>query len=161
MPSLAGKMGCMQISARADYALRALLTLAASGDQLVKGEALAATQDLPLRFLENILTDLRRAGFVASRRGAEGGYQLCRPPAEITIGMVIRATEGPLAAVRGRRPEEASYEGAARHLQDVWIAVRVNMRRVLDEVSLADVVSGALPDVVTELGRDPDAWKAR
>lgn len=151
----------MQISARADYALRALLTLAASDGHLVKGEALATAQDLPLRFLENILTDLRRAGLVASRRGAEGGYQLQRPAAEITLGQVIRATDGPLASVRGRRPEEAAYEGAAKHLQDVWIAVRVNLRRVLDEVTLADVATGQLPDVVSDLGREPDAWQAR
>lgn len=151
----------MQISARADYALRALLTLAASDGQLVKGEALATAQDLPLRFLENILTDLRKAGLVASRRGAEGGYQLQRPAAEITVGMVIRATDGPLASVRGRRPEDAAYEGAAKHLQDVWIAVRVSLRGVLDEVTLADVASGQLPDKVWELGREPDAWKAR
>jgi Rrf2 family protein len=151
----------MQISARADYALRALLTLAASDGELVKGEALATAQDLPLRFLENILTDLRRAGLVASRRGAEGGYQLQRPANEITIGMVIRATDGPLASVRGRRPENAAYDGAAKHLQDVWIAVRVNLRLVLDKVTLADVAFGQLPDMVWELGRDPDAWKAR
>lgn len=151
----------MQISARADYALRALLTLAASDGQLVKGEALATAQDLPLRFLENILTDLRRAGLVASRRGAEGGYQLQRLATEITLGQVIRATDGPLASVRGRRPEEAAYEGAAKHLQDVWIAVRVNLRRVLDEVTLADVATGQLPEVVWDLGREPDAWKAR
>ena len=151
----------MQISARADYALRALLTLAASDGQLVKGEALATAQDLPLRFLENILTDLRRAGLVASRRGAEGGYQLQQPAAAITIGMVIRATDGPLASVRGRRPEDAAYEGAAKHLQDVWIAVRVNLRRILDEVTLADVATGQLPDSVWQLGREPDAWKGR
>jgi Rrf2 family protein len=151
----------MQISARADYALRALLTLAASDGELVKGESLASAQDLPLRFLENILTDLRRSGLVASRRGAEGGYKLCRPPGEITIAMVIRATDGPLASVRGRRPEEAVYEGAAKRLQDVWIAVRVSLRRVLEEVTLADVATGNLPDIVRDLGSDPDAWVGR
>jgi Rrf2 family protein len=151
----------MQISARADYALRALVTLAASDSRLVKGESLAAAQELPLRFLENILTDLRRSGLVTSRRGADGGYQLGRPADEITIGMVIRATEGPLAGVRGQRPEDVAYDGAARHLQDVWIAVRVNMRRVLDEVTLADVATGKLPAIVTDLGRDPDAWSGR
>ncbi|WP_235486871.1 Rrf2 family transcriptional regulator, partial [Frankia sp. AvcI1] len=102
----------MQISARADYALRALLTLAASDGQLVKGESLALAQDLPLRFLENILTDLRRAGLVQSRRGADGGYQLGRPADQITVATVIRVTDGPLASVRGRRPEDACYEGA-------------------------------------------------
>lgn len=151
----------MQISARADYALRALLTLAASDGNLVKGETLASAQGLPLRFLENILTDLRRAGLVQSRRGADGGYQLCRPPEEISIATVIRATDGPLASVRGRRPEHASYEGAATHLQDVWIAVRVSLRRVLEAVTLADVARGDLPDIVCELRRDPDAWVTR
>ncbi|WP_131747929.1 Rrf2 family transcriptional regulator [Frankia sp. Cppng1_Ct_nod] len=151
----------MQISARADYALRALLTLAASDGELVKGESLATAQNLPLRFLENILTDLRRSGLVVSRRGADGGYRLCRPPDEITIAMVIRATDGPLASVRGRRPEDAVYEGAARHLQDVWIAVRVSLRRVLEAVTLADVASGQLPPMICELGRDSDAWVAR
>ncbi|ORT92618.1 transcriptional regulator [Frankia casuarinae] len=151
----------MQISARADYALRALLTLAASNGRLVKGEALAAAQDLPLRFLENILTDLRRAGLVQSRRGADGGYQLSLPPERITITTVIRATDGPLASVRGRRPEDTNYDGAAKHLQDVWIAVRVNLRRVLEAVTLADVASGQLPDIVTTLGCDPDAWVTR
>ncbi|MCM3887525.1 Rrf2 family transcriptional regulator [Frankia sp. R82] len=151
----------MQISARADYALRALLTLAASDGQLVKGESLAQAQDLPLRFLENILTDLRRAGFVQSRRGADGGYQLGRPPGEITIASVIRVTDGPLASVRGRRPEDANYDGAAKNLQDVWIAVRVNLRRVLENVTLADVASGRLPDIVTSLSGEPGAWSAR
>ncbi|SBW27577.1 RrF2 family transcriptional regulator [Protofrankia symbiont of Coriaria ruscifolia] len=151
----------MQISARADYALRALLTLAASNGDLVKGESLATAQDLPLRFLENILTDLRRSGLVLSRRGADGGYRLCRPANEITVAMVIRATDGPLASVRGRRPEEAVYEGAAKHLQDVWIAVRVSLRRVLEEVTLADIASGHLPPIVGELGRDRDAWVGR
>ncbi|MBX6390908.1 MAG: Rrf2 family transcriptional regulator [Frankia sp.] len=151
----------MQISARADYALRALLTLAASDGGLVKGEVLAAAQDLPLRFLENILTDLRRAGLVTSRRGAEGGYQLARPANEIDVATVIRATDGPLAGVRGQRPEEVSYDGAAKHLQDVWIAVRVSLRQVLESVTLADIVSGELPEIVRESGRVPGAWAAR
>lgn len=151
----------MQVSARADYALRALVTLAASDGSLIKGEALASAQELPLRFLENILTDLRRSGLVTSRRGADGGYRLCRPPEEISVAMVIRATDGPLASVRGRGPELAAYEGAARHLQDVWIAVRVSLRRVLEHVTLADIASGELPDVVRTLTADPDAWKTR
>jgi len=151
----------MQISARADYALRALLTLAASDGGLVKGETLASAQDLPLRFLENILTDLRRSGLVASRRGAEGGYQLARPAGEIDVATVIRATDGPLAGVRGRRPEEVSYEGAAKNLQDVWIAVRVSLREVLESVTLADIANGDLPDVVRDRSQSPGAWTRR
>jgi len=151
----------MQISARADYALRALLTLAASDGGLVKGETLASAQDLPLRFLENILTDLRRSGLVTSRRGAEGGYQLARPAAEIDVATVIRATDGPLAGIRGRRPEEVTYDGAAKNLQDVWIAVRVSLRQVLEAVTLADIASGELPEIVRERGRAPGAWSRR
>jgi Rrf2 family protein len=151
----------MQISARADYALRALLTLAASDGGLVKGETLASAQDLPLRFLENILTDLRRSGLVASRRGAEGGYQLARPADQIDVATVIRATDGPLAGVRGRRPEEVNYEGAAKNLQDVWIAVRTSLRQVLEAVTLADIASGELPDIIRDLGREPGAWSRR
>jgi Rrf2 family protein len=151
----------MQISARADYALRALLTLAASDGGLVKGETLASAQDLPLRFLENILTDLRRSGLVSSRRGADGGYQLARPPQEIDVATVIRATDGPLAGVRGRRPEEVSYEGAAKNLQDVWIAVRVSLRQVLEAVTLADIASGDLPDIIRERSQAPGAWSRR
>jgi Rrf2 family protein len=151
----------MQISARADYALRALLTLAASDGGLVKGEMLASAQDLPLRFLENILTDLRRSGLVTSRRGAEGGYQLARPATEIDVATVIRATDGPLAGVRGRRPEEVSYDGAAKNLQDVWIAVRVSLRQVLESVTLADIAAGELPEIIRERGREPGAWDRR
>jgi Rrf2 family protein len=151
----------MQISARADYALRALLTLAASDGGLVKGETLASAQDLPLRFLENILTDLRRSGLVASRRGAEGGYQLARPASEIDVATVIRATDGPLAGVRGRRPEDVSYEGAAKSLQDVWIAVRVSLRQVLESVTLADIASGELPEPIRTLSQSPGAWTRR
>jgi Rrf2 family protein len=151
----------MQISARADYALRALLTLAASDGGLVKGETLASAQDLPLRFLENILTDLRRSGLVSSRRGAEGGYQLARPADEIDVATVIRATDGPLAGVRGRRPEEVTYDGAAKNLQDVWIAVRVSLRSVLESVTLADIASGELPEVIREHSQAPGAWSRR
>jgi Rrf2 family protein len=150
----------MQISAQVDYALRALLTLTAAEGRPVKGESLAAAQDLPVRFLENILAGLRRAGLVVSQRGSDGGYLLGRPANEITVGMVIRATRGPLANIRGLRPEEVNYEGAARHLQDVWIAVRATLRRVVDEVTLADIASGTLPDIVAELSRDPGAWSA-
>jgi Rrf2 family protein len=153
--------GGVQISAQVDYALRALLTLAASDGRPVKGESLATAQDLPLGFLENIMGGLRRAGLVVSYRGADGGYRLGRPANEITVGMVIRATGGPLANIRGRRPEEISYQGAARHLQDVWIAARATLRRVLDEVTIADIVSGTLPKAVTELSGDPGAWMAR
>lgn len=152
----------MHVSAKTDYALRALLALAA-GDAAsrVKGEALATSQGLPLNFLENILTELRKAGIVASQRGADGGYWLARPAADITLAEVIRAVDGPLAHVRGLRPEKASYEGPAEHLNQVWVAVRASLRSVLDEVTLADVVTGKLPARIRRLAADPEAWLPR
>jgi Rrf2 family protein len=151
----------VRVSAKADYAIRALVELAAASDGPVKAERLAQAQEIPLTFLENILLDLRNGGLVASRRGAEGGYWLARPAAEITLAQVIRAVEGPLANVRGARPEEVSYAGTAEPLREVWVAVRAALRRVLETVTLADVAAGELPPVVGELARDPDAWAPR
>ena len=151
----------MRVSAKADYAIRALVELAAAGAGPVKGERVAEAQEIPIRFLENILVDLRKAGLVASQRGMDGGYWLAQPAAEITLAQVIRAVDGPLASVRGRRSEELAYEGAAVPLQEVWIAVRASLRRVLDAVTLADIVSGRLPDVVSALTADADAWQPR
>jgi Rrf2 family protein len=148
----------MRLSAKADYALRASVELASLGDGHVKAEAVARAQAIPLRFLEQILLDLKHAGLVASQRGAEGGYWLARPPAEIALADVIRAVEGPLANVRGVRPEELAYEGPASALRDVFVALRANIRAVLEEVTLADVAAGELPDRVRELVRDDDAW---
>lgn len=149
----------MHISAKTDYALRALLALADSPPDIpVKGEALAAGQKIPRNFLENILTELRRAGIVASQRGGDGGYWLARPPAEVTLAEVIRVVDGPLANVRGLRPEKARYEGAAEHLGEVWVAVRASIRSVLESVTLADVVAGKLPSRIRKLTADPDAW---
>ena len=148
----------MRLSAKADYALRASLELASLGDGHVKAEALARAQAIPLRFLEQILLDLKHAGLVASQRGAEGGYWLARPPAEIALADIIRAVEGPLANVRGMRPEELEYEGPANALREVFVALRANIRAVLEEVTLADVAAGELPNRVRDLVRDPDAW---
>lgn len=152
----------MYISAKVDYATRALLTLAAvPSGKLVKGEALAGAQGLPVKFVENILVELRRAGLVASQRGAEGGYQLARPANQVTVGDVFRALEGQLAEIRGESPDVTRYEGPAEHLQDVWIALRAGLRRVLDSVTLADVLAGNLPQPVTDLLADPGAWSPR
>lgn len=152
----------MYISAKADYAVRALLELAAQApDVMVKAEALANGQNLPLKFLENTLVELRRAGIVISHRGADGGYRLARPASEISVADVVRALDGPLAEVRGLRPEAASYTGPAEHLQEVWVAARASLRRVLDQVTLADVVAGDLPADVTALLADHDAWSPR
>ena len=151
----------MQITAKSDYAMRALLTLAAisKDGSLVKGETLATAQHLPLRFLENIMLQLRRAGLVNSQRGAEGGYALARPANKITIAEVLRAIDGPLAQVRGLRPESTEYVGAAENLQEVWVAVRASLRGVLESVTLAQVVEGKLPAPVRRLAADPDAWQ--
>jgi Rrf2 family protein len=151
----------MRVSARVDYALRAAAELAAAGADPVKREAIAAAQDIPVPFLEQILLALKRAGIVRTRRGPEGGYWLARPAAEITLAEVIRAVEGPLANVQGARPEDVPYTGAAAPLQDVWIAVRANLRAVLEAVTLADLASGRLPRRVGALTRDPDAWQPR
>ncbi len=141
----------MRVSAKTDYALRAMAELAAAPPGPVKGERLASSQEIPLKFLENILTELRRAELVASQRGAEGGYRLARPADEISLAEVIRAVDGPLANVRGERPDTVGYSGPAEPLQDVWLAVRTNLRAVLETVTLADLAAGRLPDEVAEL----------
>jgi Rrf2 family protein len=152
----------VRISAKADYAVRATIELAVAGEgATVKGERVADAQQIPLHFLENILGDLKQAGIVATRRGPEGGYRLTRSPAEVSVADVIRAVEGPLASVRGDGPECLEYEGSAEPLQRVWIALRGNVRAVLETVSLADLVSGKLPRSVAQLARDPDAWARR
>ena len=120
-----------------------------------------AEQDLPRKFVESILGDLRRAGIVRSLRGADGGYGLARPPAQITIGSIIRAVDGPLAEVRGVRPHETAYVGVAEHLPELWVAVRTSLRRVLDETSLAQVLNGRLPAHVRRMVDSPGAWLPR
>lgn len=155
----------MHVSAKADYGMRALLELAVTyaddPGRLVKGEAISKAQDIPLKFLEGILRQLRQAGIVASQRGAEGGYRLDRDPSEVAIADIVRALDGPLAAVRGKRPEDLDYIGAAEHLREVWIALRAAMRHVLEHISLADVAAGNLPTQITELLDEPGAWKRR
>ena len=153
--------GDVYISAKVDYALRALLVLAASPDTPMTGEQIAAAQTLPVKFIENTLVELRRAGFVTSQRGREGGYRLARPTDEIVVADVIRALEGPLAEVRGHRPEDTVYEDAAANLQQVWVAVRAALRLVLESVTLADILSDQLPPSVAELLAAPDAWERR
>jgi Rrf2 family protein len=154
-------MAAVKVSAKSDYAVRALLELAVAGEGPIKGERLAQAQGIPLKFLENILIDLRHAGIVRSQRGAEGGYWLARTADKVTVGEVIRAVDGPLASVRGEAPEDLDYEGAAEHLQITWIAVRSSLRSVVDEVTLADVVAGRLPARVQRLTEAPDAWSRR
>jgi Rrf2 family protein len=150
----------VHIPAKVDYGMRAVLTLVERGEPAT-AEELAEAQGLPSKFLGAILNDLRRAGLVASRRGSEGGYRLARPATEVTVADVMRALDGPLAEVRGVRPEAARYAGAAEHLQEVWVAVRASLRRVLDLVTLDEIVKGKLPRSVTKLTEDPDAWAPR
>ncbi len=152
----------MRISAKVDYAVRAVVELAATdSDKPIKAERIANAQDIPLNFLENILGELRHAGVVRSHRGAEGGFRLAKPPEQVTVADVIRAVEGPLASVRGGPPEDANYAGAAAALLRVWIAVRVNLRRVAETVTIADIAADKLPASVDELTEDPGAWVTR
>jgi Rrf2 family protein len=151
----------VRISAKVDYAVRATVELAAAPGRPVHADVLAERQQIPLRFLLNILGELRVARLVESRRGTEGGYWLARPADAITVADVIRAVEGPLADVHGVPPEELDYVGPAAALRDVWLATRVGLRRVLEQVTVADIASGRLPRAVqAELTR-PDAWHRR
>ncbi|MEV4949021.1 Rrf2 family transcriptional regulator [Streptomyces sp. NPDC053755] len=149
----------MRISARADYAVRAALQLAAAQDTApLKAEAIADCQDISHKFLEGILGDMRRGGLVMSQRGGNGGYWLARPAAEISLADVIRCVDGPLVSVRGVRPPELAYTGPAESLLPLWIALRASVRQVLDGVSLADVAAAKLPPDITALAEDPEAW---
>ncbi|WHM41054.1 Rrf2 family transcriptional regulator [Streptomyces sp. BPTC-684] len=149
----------MRISAKADYAVRAALELAAAGDDTsLKAEVIAAAQGIPHKFLEGILGDLRRGGLVVSQRGGNGGYRLARPADSIAIADVIRVADGPLVSVRGVRPPELSYTGPAEPLLPLWVAVRANVRKILDEVTLADVAAAKLPAEVLDLAEAPEAW---
>lgn len=148
----------MRISAKADYAIRAAAELASAGEGPVKAERIARGQAIPLKFLLNILSELRIAGIVESYRGAEGGYRLARDPSAIRLADIIRAVEGPLATIQDRRPEDIEYAGAARPLRDVWVAVRVSLRAVLEAVTVANLVEDSLPAHVRDLLGAPGAW---
>jgi Rrf2 family protein len=154
-------MGWVKVTAKAEYAVRAMLELTTTEDGLLKGERIARSQGIPLKFLENILVDLRHADLVHAQRGAEGGYRLAREPEEITLGEVIRAVEGPLASVRGEPPERMAYEGSSENLRKVWVAVRASLRSVLDDLTLADVVADRMPEHIRRLTEAPDAWLRR
>lgn len=152
----------MQVNAKVDYALRALAELASAGAGPVKAESISHAQGIPLKFLENIMLELRHAGIVNSQRGAiRGGYSLARSPDQIRLADVIRVVDGPLANVRGMSPEKLEYVGPAAPLRDVWIALRANMRAVLEQVTIADLLDGTLPSAVRDLTTAPDAWIRR
>ncbi len=148
----------MRVTAKADYAVRAVMELAAGGGEPVKRDRIVEAQAIPPKFLENILSELRHAGLVESQRGSEGGYWLSTPPEDITVAAVMRAVEGPLASVRSSRPETLEYEGLAEPLRLVWVALRSQIRSVLDSVTIADLVSGKLPPEVVAMTENPDAW---
>jgi Rrf2 family protein len=149
----------MRVSAKADYAIRATAELAAvEGARQLRAERIAEAQEIPIKFLETILLELKHAGIVRNQRGPDGGYSLARPASEISLADVIRVVDGPLANVRGDRPENVAYKGAAEKLTDVWIALRANLRAVLEATSLADLASGNLPDNVNSLAADRQNW---
>lgn len=164
-PPAAAEYGVnMRVTAKADYAIRAVVELAArhleaGAARPMKGEAIAAAQQIPMKFCENILAELRAAGVVDSRRGADGGYWLARDPNTVRLGDIIRIVEGPLAAIRGERPTDVEFVGASMAMRDVWVAARAALRSVLDAVSVADVVAGALPPAVASLLDEPGAWE--
>jgi Rrf2 family protein len=152
----------VRITAKADYAVRAAAELAAAeGEGPLKGERIATAQDIPLKFLENILLQLKHAGIVHAQRGASGGYWLGRPADEITLADIFRAVEGPLVRVHGLSPEDVAYAGTAQPLRDIWIAVRMSLRTVLESVTLADLQSGTLPQAIHDLTLHPGAWTRR
>jgi Rrf2 family protein len=152
----------VRISVKTDYAIRAAAELAAAQAQgPVKAEAIAEAQDIPLKYLLNILGELRRANIVRARRGMNGGFELARPAASVTLAELIRVVDGPLANVHESRPEELTYTGASESLQEVWIAVRASLRGVLENVTLEHLARGSLPARVRKLALDADAWAAR
>lgn len=150
----------MYISAKVEYAMRALCGLSDTKRSMTSAD-LAAQQKLPEKYLESILNELRRANLVISQRGRDGGYRLSRPASEIRLADVIRPLDGPLAEIRGLRPEAATYEGAAENLQAVWVAVRSSLRSVLEKTTIGDVVSGRLPKAVEAMAAEPDSWTSR
>jgi len=149
----------MHVSARADYALRAVAELAGvASNERLKRDVIAARQNIPVEFLESVLLALKHAGIVQSQRGASGGFRLARPPSEISLADVIRAVDGPMTDVRGDRPETLEYVGPAERLQDVWIAIRASLREILEGTSIDDLVHGRMPAPVRRLTEDPEAW---
>jgi Rrf2 family protein len=151
----------VRVTAKVDYAVRAALVLArasAAGTGAVKGEQIGTEQHIPVKYLENILSELRQGGIVRSQRGAEGGYWLAKAPDQVTIADIIRAVEGPLATVRGERAEQLDYDNCGS-LQDMWVAVRASLRSVLELVTLADLATGSLPPAAQALVDDPASWK--
>lgn len=151
----------MHVTAKGDYASRAVIALAAIYPERASAQALAESHHLPRKFLESVLSDLRKAAIVTSVRGADGGYSLRRAPGDITLGEVLRAIDGPLADVHGLRPDEVQYDALFKHLQETWIAARSAVRQVFDEVTLDQLVTGEFPEEIAKLFEDEDAWIPR
>jgi Rrf2 family protein len=150
----------MRVSAKSDYALRALIEIASRADQApVSAEQLGKAQDIPHGFLQAILADLRRAGILVSQRGQSGGWRYAGRPGDVSVADVIRAVDGPLVSVYGLRPEAVDYDDTAAVLQHVWIAARRSLRDVFEQVSIAQLAAGDLPDAVTSRTADEDAWQ--
>ena len=150
-------MWTMRISAKADYAVRAAIELAAA-EGSISADRIADEQQIPLKFLESILTDLRKAGLIRSKRGAGGGHELRVPAAEVTVADIVRAVDGPLVSVRGERPPDLEYRGSSAALLPLWVGLRSNVRHVLEGVTLADLTAGTLPEEILALSADPEAW---
>jgi len=151
--------GVVRISAKEDYAVRAAIELASADGGPLKREQISQAQEIPIAFLQNILMELRHAEIVEAQRGREGGFRLARPAAEITVADVVRAVSGPLATIRGVRPQSVEYNHSAEPLKDVWVAVRANIRAVLEHVTLADIAEARLPAAVKKIIGDPENWK--
>jgi Rrf2 family protein len=155
-----GQNGWVKVAAKADYAVRAMIELAGGTEESpVPAERIATDQEIPPRFLDPILTELRYAGLVRGRPGAEGGYWLAQPPEDITLAAIIGEVEGPLGSVHGQSPDELTFLGDAKPLQEVWIALRANIREVLESVTIADLVSGHLPEPIRRIVSDPGVWQ--
>ena len=150
----------MRVSAKSDYALRALIEMASRQDgRAVSAEELGRLQEIPHGFLQAILADLRRAGVVMSQRGQSGGWRFARKPESVTVADVIRAVDGPLVSVYGLRPEAVEYDDSAQVLQHVWIAARHSLRMVFEQVTIQQLADGTLPQAVSALTEDDDAWQ--
>jgi Rrf2 family protein len=155
----------MRVSAKADYALRALIEIAMRSAQddaaVVSAEELSRAQGIPHGFLQSILADLRRTGIVLSQRGQSGGWRLAGDPGRVSVADVMRAVDGPIVSISGARPETVAYNERAVVLQRVWIAARASLRDVLEQTTIADLATGQLPAGVEKRSHDEDAWQAR
>ena len=152
-------MRAVRISAKEDYALRAALELAVADGGPLTREQIAQAQDIPNAFLQNILIEMRKAELVEAQRGRDGGFRLARPAATISVADVVRAVSGPLATIRGVRPQAVEYTSDATALRDVWVALRFNIRAILEQVTLADLAAGKLPAGVKRIVAKPEAWE--